>query len=60
MEPLAMAKNVSIKMEVPSHLPDVKMDEAAELAGKYRVEFYNLLKKYDLKGNDFKDHDKEK
>jgi two-component system sensor histidine kinase GlrK len=27
MEPLAMAKNVSIKMEVPSDLPDVKMDE---------------------------------
>jgi two-component system sensor histidine kinase GlrK len=27
MEPLAMAKNVSIQMEVPSDLPDVKMDE---------------------------------
>ena len=27
MEPLAMAKNVSIKMEVPLDLPDVKMDE---------------------------------
>ncbi len=27
MEPLAMAKNVSIEMEVPSDLPDVKMDE---------------------------------
>ena len=27
MEPLAMAKSVSIKMEVPSDLPDVKVDQ---------------------------------
>ncbi len=36
------------------------VSRAAELAGKYRAEFYNLLKKYNLKANDFKNSDKEK
>ena len=36
------------------------VSKAAELAGKYRAEFYNLLKKYNLKANDFKNPDKEK
>ncbi len=34
------------------------VSKAAELAGKYRAEFYNLLKKYNLKANDFKNLDK--
>ncbi len=34
--------------------------KAAELAGKYRAEFYNLLKKYNLKANDFKNLNKTK
>jgi predicted HTH domain antitoxin len=36
------------------------VSKAAELAGKYRAEFYNLLKKYNLKANDFKNFDKGK
>lgn len=36
------------------------VSKAAELAGKYRAEFYNLLKKYNLKANDFKNCDKGK
>ncbi len=36
------------------------VSKAAERAGKYRAEFYNLLKKYNLKANDFKKLDKEK
>jgi len=34
------------------------VSKAAELAGKYRADFYNLVKRYDLKANDFK-NDKE-
>jgi len=30
------------------------VSKASELAGKYRADFYNLLKKYDLKKEDFK------
>jgi two-component system response regulator GlrR len=30
------------------------VSQAARLAGKYRADFYNLLKKYDLKPIDFK------
>ncbi len=30
------------------------VSQAARLAGKYRADFYNLLKKYDLKPGDFK------
>ncbi len=36
------------------------VSKAAELAGKYRAEFYNLLKRYNLKPTDFKNSDKEK
>ncbi len=36
------------------------VSKAAELAGKYRAEFYNLLKRYNLKANDFKNLDKTK
>lgn len=30
------------------------ISRAAELSGKYRADFYNLMKKYDLKSGDFK------
>jgi two-component system response regulator GlrR len=30
------------------------ISSAAELAGKYRADFYNLMKKYNLKPGDFK------
>jgi len=30
------------------------VSRAAELAGKYRTDFYNLLKKHHLKSEDFK------
>jgi two-component system response regulator GlrR len=36
------------------------VSKAAEMAGRYRADFYNLLKKHDLKPEDFKDLDKEK
>jgi two-component system, NtrC family, response regulator GlrR len=36
------------------------VSKAAELGGKYRAEFYNLLKKYNLKPEDFKNLRKEK
>ncbi len=34
------------------------VSKAAELAGKYRADFYNLVKKYNLKPEDFKNPDK--
>jgi two-component system response regulator GlrR len=36
------------------------VSKAAELAGRYRADFYNLLKKHNLKADDFKNLDKEK
>ncbi|RPJ05083.1 MAG: sigma-54-dependent Fis family transcriptional regulator [Deltaproteobacteria bacterium] len=36
------------------------VSKAAELAGKYRADFYNLVKKHNLKPEDFKNPDKEK
>jgi two-component system response regulator GlrR len=36
------------------------VSKAAELAGKYRADFYNLVKKHKLKPKDFKNLDKEK
>jgi two-component system, NtrC family, response regulator GlrR len=36
------------------------VSKAAELAGRYRADFYNLLKKHNLKPDDFKNLDKEK
>ncbi len=36
------------------------VSRAAEVGGKYRPEFYNLLKKYNLTPNDFKNLDKKK
>ena len=36
------------------------VSRAAEMAGRYRADFYNLLKKHNLKPEDFKDLDKEK
>jgi len=36
------------------------VSKAAELAGKYRADFYNLVKKHNLKPTDFKNLDKEK
>jgi two-component system response regulator GlrR len=36
------------------------VSKAAEMAGRYRADFYNLLKKHNLKPEDFKDLDKEK
>ncbi len=36
------------------------VSKAAELAGKYRADFYNLAKKHNLKPKDFKNLDKEK
>ncbi|MEN6318088.1 MAG: sigma-54 dependent transcriptional regulator [Syntrophaceae bacterium] len=35
------------------------VSKAAELAGKYRADFHNLVKKYNLKPEDFKSPDKE-
>ena len=36
------------------------VSKAAELAGKYRADFYNLVKKHNLKPEDFKNLDKKK
>ena len=36
------------------------VSKAAEMAGRYRADFYNLLKKHDLKPEDFKNPGKEK
>jgi len=36
------------------------VSKAAELAGKYRADFYNLVKRHNLKPKDFKNLDKEK
>jgi len=36
------------------------VSKAAELAGKYRADFYNLIKKHNLKPKDFKNLDREK
>jgi two-component system response regulator GlrR len=36
------------------------VSRAAEMGGKYRAEFYNLLKKYNLKPEDFKKSAKDK
>lgn len=36
------------------------VSKAAELAGKYRADFYNLIKKHNLKPEDFKNLDREK
>ena len=36
------------------------VSRAAELAGRYRADFYNLVKKHNLKPEDFKNLDKEK
>ncbi|MGA2517334.1 MAG: sigma-54 dependent transcriptional regulator [Thermodesulfobacteriota bacterium] len=36
------------------------VSKAAELAGKYRADFYGLVKKHNLKPEDFKNFDKEK
>jgi two-component system response regulator GlrR len=36
------------------------VSKAAELAGKYRADFYNLVKRHNLKPKDFKNPDKEK
>jgi two-component system response regulator GlrR len=36
------------------------VSKAAELAGKYRADFYNLVKKHNLRPEDFKNPDKEK
>ena len=36
------------------------VSKATELAGKYRADFYNLVKKHNLKPEDFKNHDEEK
>jgi two-component system response regulator GlrR len=36
------------------------VSKAAELAGKYRADFHNLVKKHNLKPEDFKNHDEEK
>jgi two-component system response regulator GlrR len=36
------------------------VSKAADLAGKYRADFYNLIKKHNLKPEDFKNLDKEK
>jgi two-component system response regulator GlrR len=36
------------------------VSKAAELAGKYRADFYNLIKKHSLKPEDFKNLYKKK
>ena len=41
------------------HLTKGNVSKAAELAGKYRADFHNLMKKHKIKPKDFKDTDKE-
>ena len=35
-------------------MTDGNVSQAAKLAGKYRADFYDLLKKHELKADDFK------
>ena len=56
MKPLKEAK-ANFEKSYLVHLMEItqgNVSQAAQLAGKYRADFYNLLKKYDLKSADFK------
>ncbi|MBN2516772.1 MAG: sigma-54-dependent Fis family transcriptional regulator [Deltaproteobacteria bacterium] len=56
MKPLKEAK-ANFERSYLVHLMEIthgNVSQAAQLAGKYRADFYNLLKKYDLKSADFK------
>jgi two-component system response regulator GlrR len=56
LQPLKEAKAAFEKGYVINLLELTKgnVSKAAELAGKYRPDFYNILKKYDLRPEDFK------
>ncbi|RJQ49689.1 MAG: sigma-54-dependent Fis family transcriptional regulator [Nitrospiraceae bacterium] len=56
LKPLKEARAVFEKGYIVHLLELTKgnVSRAAELAGKYRPDFYNILKKYDLKPEDFK------
>jgi two-component system response regulator GlrR len=56
MKPLKEAK-ANFEKSYLVHLMEIthgNVSQAAQMAGKYRADFYNLLKKYDLKPADFK------
>jgi two-component system, NtrC family, response regulator GlrR len=56
IKPLSEAKNDFIKGYLIDllHYCNGNVSHAAKLAGKYRADFYDLLKKYDLRNSDFK------
>jgi two-component system response regulator GlrR len=56
LQPLKEAKNAYEKNYLIQLLQKCKgnISKAAKLAGKYRPDFYDLIKKHDLKINDFK------
>jgi two-component system response regulator GlrR len=59
LQPLKEARNAYEKNYL-IHLLEVckgNISNAAKLAGKYRADFYDLLKKHDLKAEDFKKND---
>jgi two-component system response regulator GlrR len=56
LKPLKEAK-ASFEKSYLIHLLEVtrgNVSKASDMAGKYRADFYNLLKKYNLKPEDFK------
>ena len=56
LQPLKEARNAYEKSYL-IHLLEIckgNISNAAKLAGKYRADFYDLLKKHDLKAEDFK------
>ena len=59
LQPLKEARNAYEKNYL-IHLLEIckgNISNAAKLAGKYRADFYDLLKKHDLKAEDFKNKD---
>ncbi len=59
LQPLKEARNAYEKSYLIHLLKNCKgnISNAAKLAGKYRADFYDLLKKHDLKAEDFKNID---
>ncbi len=59
LQPLKEARNAYEKSYLIQLLEICKgnISNAAKLAGKYRADFYDLLKKHDLKAEDFKNND---
>lgn len=59
LQPLKEARNAYEKSYLINLLATCKgnISNAAKLAGKYRADFYDLLKKHELKAEDFKNKD---